>query len=147
IHIRHQRDKIYKKEIDFLISTSYGPGRYDPSYEEKGQDYPFGYVRWTEGRNLEDVLRQIASGALRVRPLIDATHGVEDASAAYASLASESRPIGILLDYHLDAAVEAPRAVPYRPIRRAAAPLKAGRFGVGVVGYGGHFPAVLVPPL
>ena len=107
VPIRIQRDKIYKKEIDFLISTSYGPGRYDPSYEEKGQDYPFGYVRWTEGRNLEDVLRQIASGALRVRPLIDATHGVEDASAAYASLASENRPIGILLDYHVDAAVEA----------------------------------------
>ncbi len=147
VPIRIQRDKIYKKEIDFLISTSYGPGRYDPSYEEKGQDYPFGYVRWTEGRNLEDVLRQIASGALRVRPLIDATHGVEDASAAYASLASENRPIGILLDYHLDAAVEAPRAVTYRPIRRAASPPKAGAFGVGVVGYGGYFRAMLLPLL
>jgi len=88
VPIRIQRDKIYKKEIDFLISTSYGPGRYDPSYEEKGQDYPFGYVRWTEGRNLEDVLRQIASGALRVRPLIDATHGVEDASAQLAQFLS-----------------------------------------------------------
>ncbi len=84
VPIRIQRDKIYKKEIDFLISTSYGPGRYDPAYEEKGQDYPFGYVRWTEGRNLEEVLRQIAAGTLRVKPLIDATHGVEDASAAYA---------------------------------------------------------------
>ena len=147
VPIRIQRDKIYKKEIDFLISTSYGPGRYDPSYEEKGQDYPFGYVRWTEGRNLEDVLRQIASGALRVRPLIDATHGVEDASAAYASLGSENRPIGILLDYHLDAAVEAPRAVTYRPIRRAASPPKAGAFGVGVVGYGGYFRAMLLPLL
>jgi predicted dehydrogenase/threonine dehydrogenase-like Zn-dependent dehydrogenase len=146
VPIRIQRDKIYKKEIDFLISTSYGPGRYDPSYEEKGQDYPFGYVRWTEGRNLEDVLRQIASGALRVRPLIDATHGVEDASAAYASLASENRPIGILLDYHLDAAVEAP-AVPYRPIRRAATPPKTGTFGVGVVGYGGYFRSMLLPLL
>src|SRR4029453_19506068 len=147
IHIRHQRDKIYKKEIDFLISTSYGPGRYDPSYEEKGQDYPFGYVRWTEGRNLEDVLRQIASGALRVRPLIDATHGVEDASAAYALLASESRPIGILLDYHLDATVEAPRAGLYSPIRRATSPPKAGTFGVGVVGYGGYFRSMLLPLL
>ena len=65
VPIRIQRDKIYKKEIDFLISTSYGPGRYDPSYEEKGQDYPFGYVRWTEGRNLEEVLRLVASGALQ----------------------------------------------------------------------------------
>src|SRR6185436_1137928 len=105
------------------------------------------YVRWTEGRNLEDVLRQIASGALRVRPLIDATHGVEDASAAYASLASENRPIGILLDYHADASVESARAVTYRPTRRAASPPKTGTFGVGVVGYGGYFRAMLLPLL
>jgi predicted dehydrogenase/threonine dehydrogenase-like Zn-dependent dehydrogenase len=147
VPIRIQRDKIYKKEIDFLISTSYGPGRYDPSYEEQGHDYPFGYVRWTEGRNLEDVLRQIATGALRVKPLIDATHGVEDASAAYLSLASENRPIGILLDYHLDPAAVAPRAVSYTPIRRAASPAKAGTFGLGVVGYGSYFRSMLLPLL
>ena len=147
VPIRIQRDKIYKKEIDFLISTSYGPGRYDPSYEEKGQDYPFGYVRWTEGRNLEEVLRQIATGALRVRPLIDSTHGVEDASAAYLSLASENRPIGILLDYHLEQAAAAPRAVSYRPTRRALAPAKPGTFGVGVIGYGGYFRSMLLPLL
>jgi predicted dehydrogenase/threonine dehydrogenase-like Zn-dependent dehydrogenase len=147
VPIRIQRDKIYKKEIDFLISTSYGPGRYDAAYEEKGQDYPFGYVRWTEGRNLEDVLRQIGAGTLRVRPLIDATHGVEDASSAYASLAAENRPIGILLDYHLDDQAKAPRALGYRSSRRAAAPAKSGAFGVGVVGYGGYFRSMLLPLL
>jgi predicted dehydrogenase/threonine dehydrogenase-like Zn-dependent dehydrogenase len=147
VPIRIQRDKIYKKEIDFLISTSYGPGRYDPSYEEKGRDYPFGYVRWTEGRNLEEVLRQIASGALRVRPLIDATHGIEAASAAYASLASENRPIGILLDYHLDAAAPAAPAVSYRPSRRAPSSPRPGALGVGVVGYGGYFRHMLLPLL
>ncbi len=147
VPIRIQRDKIYKKEIDFLISTSYGPGRYDAAYEEKGHDYPFGYVRWTEGRNLEEVLRQVAAGSLRVKPLVDATHPVESAGEAYASLASENRPIGILLDYHLDAAVAAPRAVSYRPIRRAASPPLAGTFGVGVVGYGGYFRSMLLPLL
>ena len=147
VPIRIQRDKIYKKEIDFLISTSYGPGRYDPAYEEKGHDYPFGYVRWTEGRNLEEVLRQVAAGSLRVKPLVDATHPVENAGEAYASLASENRPIGILLDYHLDAAAAAPRAVSYRPIRRAASPPKDGAFGVGVVGYGGYFRSMLLPLL
>ncbi len=147
VPIRIQRDKIYKKEIDFLISTSYGPGRYDAAYEEKGHDYPFGYVRWTEGRNLEEVLRQVAAGSLRVKPLVDATHPVENAGEAYASLASENRPIGILLDYHLDAAVAAPRAVSYRPIRRAASPPKDGTFGVGVVGYGGYFRSMLLPLL
>ncbi len=147
VPIRIQRDKIYRKEIDFLISTSYGPGRYDPSYEEKGQDYPFGYVRWTEGRNLEEVLRQIAAGSLRVKPLIDATHGVEDASAAYASLASDSRPIGILLDYHLEPGAAPERSVHYRSRRSAAAPKGPGSFGVGVVGYGAYFRATLLPLL
>ena len=147
VPIRIQRDKIYKKEIDFLISTSYGPGRYDASYEEKGHDYPFGYVRWTEGRNLEEVLRQIAVGALRVKPLIDATHGVEDASAAYLSLVSENRPIGVLLDYHLKDVASATRAVAYHPTRRVAAPARAGTFGVGVVGYGGYFRSMLLPLL
>jgi predicted dehydrogenase len=147
VPIRIQRDKIYKKEIDFLISTSYGPGRYDPAYEEKGQDYPFGYVRWTEGRNLEEVLRLIAAGTLRVKPLVDATHGIQDAGAAYASLAAENRPIGILLDYHLDATTAAPRLLSYRSTRRAAAPKPAGTFGVGVVGYGGYFRSMLLPLL
>jgi len=64
VPIKIQRDKIYKKELDFLISTSYGPGRYDSDYEEKGIDYPLAYVRWTEGRNLEEVLRQISIGQL-----------------------------------------------------------------------------------
>jgi len=147
VPIRIQRDKIYKKEIDFLISTSYGPGRYDASYEEKGHDYPFGYVRWTEGRNLEEVLRQIAAGSLKVKPLIDATHGVEDASAAYLSLASENRPIGILLDYHLGQATAAPHPASYKPIRRATTPAKAGTYGVGVVGYGSYFRSMLLPLL
>jgi predicted dehydrogenase/threonine dehydrogenase-like Zn-dependent dehydrogenase len=144
VPIRIQRDKIYKKEIDFLISTSYGPGRYDPAYEEKGQDYPFGYVRWTEGRNLEEVLRLIASGGLKVKPLVDATHRVEDASAAYASLASENRPIGVLLDYGLGESV-APTPRLYVSRRRAEVP--AGAMGVGVVGYGAYFRAMLLPLL
>jgi predicted dehydrogenase/threonine dehydrogenase-like Zn-dependent dehydrogenase len=145
VPIRIQRDKIYRKELDFLISTSYGPGRYDPAYEENGQDYPFGYVRWTEGRNLGEVLRLIACGGLKVKPLIDARHPVEDASAAYASLASENRPIGVLLDYHLE---EAPTPTPHVYVsRRAAAPADAGAFGVGVVGYGAYFRAMLLPLL
>jgi predicted dehydrogenase/threonine dehydrogenase-like Zn-dependent dehydrogenase len=143
VPIRIQRDKIYKKEIDFLISSSYGPGRYDASYEEKGQDYPLAYVRWTEGRNLEEVVRLIAQGSLQVKPLIDATFPVEDAPAAYASLVTESRPIGVLLDYHLAAATPDPVHT-YLP-RRASAPAQAAGYGVGVVGYGTYFRSVLLP--
>jgi predicted dehydrogenase/threonine dehydrogenase-like Zn-dependent dehydrogenase len=143
VPIRIQRDRIYKKEIDFLISTSYGPGRYDPEYEERGQDYPLAYVRWTEGRNLEEVLRLIAQGSLQVRPLIDRTFPVEDASAAYASLVSEHPPIGVLLEYHLDSPVVRP-AHTYLP-RRASAQGKTGGYGVGVVGYGTYFRSMLLP--
>jgi len=113
VPIRIQRDRIYKKELDFLVSTSYGPGRYDPEYEEKGHDYPPGYVRWTEGRNLGEIVRLIGSGELRVRGLIDAVYPVEQAHDAYAEVVSEKRPIGVLLDYHLggDAAVASGGAV------------------------------------
>jgi predicted dehydrogenase len=82
-----------------------------------------------------------------VRPLIDATHGVEDASSAYASLAAENRPIGILLDYHLEAGASAPASLTYRSNRRAAGTARTDGFGVGVVGYGSYFRSMLLPLL
>jgi predicted dehydrogenase/threonine dehydrogenase-like Zn-dependent dehydrogenase len=144
VPIRIHRDKIYKKELDFLISTSYGPGRYDPEYEENGIDYPFAYVRWTEGRNLEEVMRLLASGILVVRPLIDLVYPVEKAPEAYAALASEPRPIGVLLDYHLGSAQETGKRI--YCARRALVPVK-GASRVGVIGYGNYFRAVLLPLL
>ncbi len=142
VPIRIQRDRIYKKELDFLVSTSYGPGRYDPEYEEKGIDYPLAYVRWTEGRNLEEVLRLMASGALQVRPLVDATHPVERAPEAYASLAAEPRPLGVVLTYGESAASTARVHVPARAAVRAA-----GEIGIGVVGFGSYFRSQLLPLL
>ena len=146
VPIRIQRDRIYKKELDFLISTSYGPGRYDREYEEKGTDYPFAYVRWTLGRNLEEVGRLIESGALAVRPLVHATYPVERASDAYASLASENPPIGVLLSYPLRPETPATSPRSYVP-RRAPAAAKASTLGVGVVGFGEYFRSVLLPLL
>jgi predicted dehydrogenase/threonine dehydrogenase-like Zn-dependent dehydrogenase len=147
VPIRIQRDRIYKKELDFLISTAYGPGRYDPAYEEKGIDYPFAYVRWTLGRNLEEVVRLLETGALSVRPLMDGTYTVERASEAYASLASETPPIGVLLSYpsRPDSAAASPRS--YLPRRATARASQAGSFGVGVVGFGEYFRSVLLPLL
>jgi predicted dehydrogenase/threonine dehydrogenase-like Zn-dependent dehydrogenase len=144
VPIRVQRDRIYKKELDFLISTSYGPGRYDPEYEEKGRDYPFGYVRWTEGRNLEEVLRLVSAGSLSVRPLVDGIHAVEAAGDAYASLV-ERRPIGVLLDYHAGGEqAAAPRRV-YLSRRAPAARAGPPRVQTAVVGYGSYFRSVLLP--
>jgi threonine dehydrogenase-like Zn-dependent dehydrogenase len=71
------RDDIYKKELDFLISTSYGPGRYDERYEQKGIDNPYGYVRWTENRNMEEYLKLIADKKINNRPLIDKEYKIE----------------------------------------------------------------------
>lgn len=147
VPIRIQRDRIYKKELDFLISTSYGPGRYDPEYEEKGHDYPLAYVRWTLGRNLEEVGRLIESGALAVRPLVNATYPVERASEAYASLASENPPIGVLLSYPSRPEAGAAPSRSYAPRRASPSARPSGALGVGVVGFGEYFRSVLLPLL
>ena len=146
VPIRIQRDRIYSKELDFLISTSYGPGRYDKDYEEKGHDYPYAYVRWTEGRNLEEVVRLISTGDLAVKRLTDAVFPIERAGEAYASLASEERPIGVLLDYHLNQPADVRPSI-YVARRRAAPEQALGKKRIGVIGYGNYFRAMLLPLL
>ena len=93
------RDEFFKKELTFQVSSSYGPGRYDPNYEEKGQDYPVGYVRWTEQRNFEAVLDMMADGRLNVKPLISHQFDIEDAEKAYESVTNGEASLGILLKY------------------------------------------------
>jgi predicted dehydrogenase/threonine dehydrogenase-like Zn-dependent dehydrogenase len=94
------RADFYAKEIDFYISSSYGPGRYDNNYEERGLDYPIAYVRWTENRNMAEYLRLIAESYVKVKPLIAATYTVEQATQAYETLKSEgTKPLMILLSY------------------------------------------------
>ena len=95
------RALMYEKELDLLMSTSYGPGRYDPSYEEKGVDYPYPYVRWTENRNMEAFLRLVADGRVTLRPLIDRVLPIEEAGAAYDLIAAAGpeRPLGVVLRY------------------------------------------------
>jgi predicted dehydrogenase/threonine dehydrogenase-like Zn-dependent dehydrogenase len=95
------RALLYEKELDLLMSTSYGPGRYDPSYEEKGIDYPAAYVRWTENRNFGAFLRLVQEKRVRLQPLIDRVVDLDDAASAYEDLAASSgpRPLGVLLRY------------------------------------------------
>lgn len=95
-----QRADIYAKELDFLVSTSYGPGRYDASYEEDGHDYPIGYVRWTENRNMEAYLDLLATGRVDIASLISSTAPFENAPKVFRSLESgEQRPMMTLLSY------------------------------------------------
>src|SRR6185503_19077272 len=93
------RDDFFKKELTFQVSSSYGPGRYDPNYEEKGQDYPVGFVRWTEQRNFEAVLDMMADGRLDVRPLISHRFGIDEAEKAYELVEGSTPSLGILLQY------------------------------------------------
>lgn len=93
------RSDYYEKEISFQVSCSYGPGRYDSSYEDDGNDYPIGYVRWTEQRNFEAFLDLVSSGVVDVKPLISSRFEFTDASAAYTELSSNTSGLGILLDY------------------------------------------------
>ena len=91
----------YRKELEFKISTSYGPGRYDVKYEEEGRDYPFAYVRWTEQRNMQAFLELISNGYLNLKPLISHVFDIEDAKKAYDMVLGKDKTgfIGILLKY------------------------------------------------
>lgn len=96
------RADFYEKELSFQVSCSYGPGRYDPAYEEGGQDYPVGFVRWTEQRNLEAVLDLMADGRLNVAPLITHRFPIEEAHKAYDVITGRERAMGIVLQYPQD---------------------------------------------
>ncbi len=98
------RTPYFKKELTFIVSRSYGPGRYDTDYEEHGQDYPVGHVRWTENRNIEAFLDMVASGA--VRPEVCTTHrfAIDDAVSAFELILGSSEPyLGVVLEYPQDA--------------------------------------------
>ena len=95
------RKVYYEKELSFINSRSYGPGRYDASYEEYGQDYPIGYVRWTEGRNLESVVELLGSGKIQTEPLITHRLPIEQAAEAYEVITGKKKEpfLGVLLTY------------------------------------------------
>jgi threonine dehydrogenase-like Zn-dependent dehydrogenase len=93
-----QRADFYEKELTFQVSCSYGPGRYDPAYEKRGLDYPIGFVRWTEQRNLEAVLQLLADGKIDVSPLITHRFSFDNALDAYQAI-NEPGAMGIVLEY------------------------------------------------
>ena len=141
-----RRDLFYKKELSFQVSCSYGPGRYDPAYEQQGHDYPIGFVRWTEQRNFQAVLHALATGALRTERLISHRFLIEQAAAAYELLSSSEPSLGILLQYP-GAADPQQRMVPL-PAEPAAAGSRALRPGqplLGVIGAGNYASRMLIP--
>lgn len=139
------RADFFEKELTFQVSCSYGPGRYDPTYEEKGIDYPIGFVRWTEQRNFEAVLDMMADGRLDVKPLISHRIAIENAKEAYALVGGSEASLGILLQFA--SADERPDEVLRRATvtlaRPTAAPGSAAR--LAFVGSGNYATSVLIP--
>ncbi|MDX1964643.1 MAG: bi-domain-containing oxidoreductase [Pirellulales bacterium] len=99
VNLNLDRADFYKKELTFQVSCSYGPGRYDPNYEDRGLDYPYPYVRWTEQRNIAAVLEQMSRGKLNVRSLISSRIPFDDAEQAYQLLSQDRNQLGIVLHY------------------------------------------------
>lgn len=140
---------MYLKEIQLYMARAYGPGSYDPAYEKQGQDYPFGYVRWTENRNMEEFLRLVGTGAVSVGPLVTHEFALEQAAEAYQTImAPGSRSLAVRLRYQASASADPVKD--YNPVRKMAvnAPA-AGRSsgGVALIGAGNlarwaHLPAL-----
>ena len=141
----------YDKELDVRFSRSYGPGRYDDQYELEGIDYPAGYVRWTERRNIESFLDLLAHKEIEVETLVTGTFPIEQASTAYADLATGSVPaVGVLLEYPAPAADSPPRTFSQLvSAERKAAPRGpgAGHLTVGFIGAGNYASSMLLPHL
>jgi len=135
------RADFYEKELSFQVSCSYGPGRYDPSYEERGQDYPMGFVRWTEKRNFEAVLDMLASGQLNVKPLITHRFAFEDAPKAYEALTAHKAGLGMLLHYTALAPERMVRQVTFKP----SATFSKQRPVIGFIGAGNYASRMLIP--
>lgn len=139
------RADFYEKELTFQVSCSYGPGRYDENYEQKGQDYPFGFVRWTEQRNFEAVLALMASKKLDVRPLISRKVPLEEAPAVYQELVTDRSLLGVLLTYPEQPSVRE-SVVKIEPVKKRTS-VSASQVVVGVIGAGNFASAVLIPAL
>jgi len=138
------RQPFYLRELSLTISMSYGPGRYDPDYEEHGHDYPFPYVRWTEQRNIESFLDLVGQKRIDVDKLISHRFPIEDAERAYQLISGAANEpyLGVVLKYDPDSALQSRITLTSDAPPRAT---KEDKVGVGVVGAGGYLQNVLLP--
>jgi len=139
------RSLYYKKELDLRMSMSYGPGRYDPDFEERGFDYPIAHVRWSEQRNLEAILELLAGRRLRFTPLVTHRFPFDQALAAYDLITQGAEPfLGVVLDYGAD---EADTTAPAQRLALRQTAKERMSLGIGLVGAGGFGQSVLLPAL
>jgi polar amino acid transport system substrate-binding protein len=136
------RKPFYEKELELRLSRSYGPGRYDPDYEEAGRDYPIGYVRWTERRNMQEFLRLVAAGHVQPSRMVSHRFSIDEAETAYELVSGRtSEPFtGVLLTYPTRLPEAEPRLI------RSRAPRLTGRgLGIGFIGAGNFARSILLP--
>jgi predicted dehydrogenase/threonine dehydrogenase-like Zn-dependent dehydrogenase len=144
-----ERGPIYTREADVLVSTSYGPGRYDSTYEEDGIDYPISHVRWTENRNMGEFLRLLAAGNVEVERLISLELPIERAPEAYAAITGAKSPLAAVLTYSPDQVIAADIATPARasiPVRSTRVS-RDGTLRVALIGAGGFLTGIRLPDL
>jgi len=138
-----ERSPFYQKEINLKISCSYGPGRYDPLYEEKGIDYPYGYVRWTENRNMQAYLNLIADKKLDFKHLIEKTYKIENAANAYQELiTAEKKPLAVILKYSQEKNSPITSTVKVTTSRELES---KNKINLAVIGAGGFFQGMHLP--
>ncbi|MCA9838056.1 MAG: bi-domain-containing oxidoreductase [Trueperaceae bacterium] len=137
------RSDFYEKELSFQVSCSYGPGRYDPNYEDKGKDYPIGFVRWTEQRNFEAVLDMMAAGQLKASPLITHQFEIEKATEAYDLISGGGDSLGIILNYPAEQTNEALLTSKVRVSPQAA----ATEARAAIIGAGAFTQKILLPAI
>ena len=142
VGLQLRREDFFRKELTFQVSCSYGPGRYDPDYEEKGQDYPVGFVRWTEQRNFEAVLDMMADGRLNLAPLISHRFAIDDAAKAYHLVTGSQSSLGIVLEYPVRGDEESTQTIRLVAADVAVSPTAPV---VSFIGSGNFATAVLIP--
>ncbi len=135
VGLQLERGPMYAGELDFRLSCSYGPGRYDHHYEECGLDYPIGQVRWTQGRNMAEFLRMVDAGRVRVKPLISVTKAVDEAAKAYAAVMEGGDIIAAVLRYG-DPHETGRSAIPAHSFALRGKSKATGEVGVAVIGTG-----------
>jgi len=149
VPIEFDRSPFYQKEIDFLISCSYGPGRYDPEYEQKGLDYPYAYVRWTENRNMQEFLELAARGSLDISGVIDKVFPAQEVEKAYNTLKSEGeKPLGVVLEFpvsQMPVSDSLSRISQTKIELATSSSAKEGKLNLAVLGAGGFAQAMHIP--